>query len=475
MTKSKFLVLHPDPENLDAIVRKANAQNAKNGPFDAVVLVGPCVSPTSTTPSAEMPIYYFGNTQKESTFVEETPNFVCVQTPSAVTKLPSGVTLGFLAENAKVSDLPTKVDILFSYHWPNAVARTQRLSLVADRSLDPVVHAAQPRYHFAVGSEQGRHYEHPFFAWSPTRTGRFFSLAKEGSGNKWFYAFAIDTAEDNAADAGLNPYESQTRENDAEGDTDSLKRPREQGLPSQKALLEQDRKRAKVVAPSQCFFCLSNPNVETHMIASIGTQSYLTVAKGPLTQASKDMPFSGHTIIIPISHEPTLAADSAASEEIDEFKNSLVSAFRTTGHGVVFFEISRPENVHYHVQAVPVLLADALALFDRALNEKVRANNDFHRNQALNFEKYTEETDTVRLVLDSGSFIRFKVCADLVVEYIAPIDGSGQVDLQFPRRVLAYMLRIPKRIRWDKCKQSMGQERDECELFKVFYERAKLA
>src|SRR5579862_8414860 len=37
--------------------------------------------------------------------------------------------------------------------------------------------------------------------------------------------------------------------------------------------------------PESCFFCLSNPNIQKHLITSIGNDAYLTTAKGPLTNS----------------------------------------------------------------------------------------------------------------------------------------------------------------------------------------------
>lgn len=89
-------------------------------------------------------------------------------------------------------------------------------------------------------------------------------------------------------------------------------------------------KKTKVVTPDQCFFCLSNPKTETHMIVSIGSQAYLTVAKGPLTRSNKDLSFSGHGIIIPIQHVPNVnERDGPIQQEINQFQQTLVKAFAT--------------------------------------------------------------------------------------------------------------------------------------------------
>src|SRR6202012_6067357 len=55
--------------------------------------------------------------------------------------------------------------------------------------------------------------------------------------------------------------------------------------------------------PDQCFFCLSNPSIATHLITSIGNESYLTTAKGPLPtpKTFPSLGFPGHMLIIPFT------------------------------------------------------------------------------------------------------------------------------------------------------------------------------
>lgn len=475
MAKSKFLVLHPDRNNLSAIIQKANAQNTKNGPFEAVILVGGPIAKCDDLPSPDVPVYFFGKTEEEGPFTEVAPNYFCVQAPWAVTKLECGLTLGFVDSSAETEIVPTKVDILFSFYWPYCIARTQKLSLVGNRGLDPIVKLAEPRYHFAVGSEKGKFYEHPLFAWDKTRTCRFISLGQEGSGIKWFYAFGIEEGADNTDGSGINPF---TTSEPPKRTIEELDTPDGTKIEGNTEIIrlraENTDKRRKIVAPEECFFCLSNPNVETHMIVSIGTHSYITIAKGPLTEPNGGLNFAGHLIIIPIRHQPVLAADSLEQDEIKNYQRTLADAFKKVDRAVVFFEVSRQDNVHFHVQMVPVPFQNALETFERALAAKTEVNNErFLHQQVLRFEKYTTETEDIKLIIQTGNFLRFTVFAEKEFQFITPLDGPGLVDLQFPRRVMAFHLKLPKRIRWDRCKQSMGQEKDECEKFKSFFDSGK--
>jgi hypothetical protein len=45
---------------------------------------------------------------------------------------------------------------------------------------------------------------------------------------------------------------------------------------------------------NECWFCLSNVKVETHLIISVINETYLTVAKGALVP--------GHLILVPVAH-----------------------------------------------------------------------------------------------------------------------------------------------------------------------------
>lgn len=56
-----------------------------------------------------------------------------------------------------------------------------------------------------------------------------------------------------------------------------------------------------LVAADECWFCLSNPKVTKHLIASIGTETYATLPKGQVCSTdSSPVPGGGHVLIIPV-------------------------------------------------------------------------------------------------------------------------------------------------------------------------------
>ena len=56
-----------------------------------------------------------------------------------------------------------------------------------------------------------------------------------------------------------------------------------------------------------CWFCLSSPEVEKHLVVSVGTQVYVALAKGGLNKQ--------HVLILPIGHFQSLVT---CSEEVIE-------------------------------------------------------------------------------------------------------------------------------------------------------------
>lgn len=463
--KTKILVLHPNPDNLDAIIKKAILQNSKNGPFEAVLLLGKYdLKACPTVP--EVPTYYTGSIEQKEQFTDIMKNLICVTGGFLTLKLASGVKIGFFDRICE--DATGDVDILVSFHWPLAIAKTQGLSVIGDREVDKMVTKLQPRYHFAVGTEKGRFYEHPAFPWTPTKACRMISLGQEGSGNKWFYAFSIDPLESLPFVDGVNPFKIESQnvsvveEQMESGEKlQPLKRASEND--------EQPVKRPKIVAPQECFFCLSNPNIESHMIVAIGKHSYLATAKGPMPLPQRPLDFSGHAIIIPFDHTPIIE-DREQREEMAQFQKTVAAAFYEKSFATVFFQISRPENVHIHTQLIPVRLDGAQEQFERSINERTRQNNERAKfNQLLEF---TSDTKQVKAILESKNFIKFVLSmGDKIKVYAAQLVSEKPVDLQFPRRVMSFHLKCPKRTYWDRCKQTKAHEINECEKFKAFYKK----
>jgi len=500
---SKFLVLNPNPTELDTVLTKSNFQNEKNGPFDATFLLGdvipatvdalPTVDVGQTTYFSEgkhgISLQISSSTESDVNSQAVKPNLNFLLLHVNIITLKSKLTVMYVSGAAETNENHESVlkqmrentrsiDILITYDWPLSIARNQNLMLVGSRFVDEITKTVKPRYHFAVGQDAGKFLEFPPFQWENGSSTRFISLGQEGSGEKWFYAFSMTKEippSTTGIEYGANPFDKPIGE--------SLEN-------SNKRLMDADiqnvvAKKPKVISSDQCFFCLSNPNVETHMIISIGSHSYLTVAKGPLTRSNKNLPFSGHAIIIPIEHIPSIrkentsVADSPIYKEIKQFQNALVKSFigNKTNYKLVSFEIDLKTNIHKHVQILPIpeYLIDK---FGDHLTQRAELNNEKFagKNHNLKFEKFNDDSSPELIdIINSSDHMIFTLhnSENEKTIYVAqlPDKDKTMVDLQFPRRVLANLLNLPKRVYWERCKQPKFKESQDCEEFKKFFHK----
>ena len=118
-----------------------------------------------------------------------------------------------------------------------------------------------------------------------------------------------------------------------------------------------DKKSLRIIA-SECWFCLSNPNVaydlfepltfhsvhrlsfpsSKHLIVAIGEECYVALPKGQIipTQSAAervDVPGGGHVLIVPITHYPTLLSippdqSPPVLEETEKCVTALVADHR---------------------------------------------------------------------------------------------------------------------------------------------------
>ncbi|KAL2930069.1 Zinc finger CCCH domain-containing protein 64 [Bienertia sinuspersici] len=74
----------------------------------------------------------------------------------------------------------------------------------------------------------------------------------------------------------------------------------------------------------ECWFCLSSPSVETHLIITVGENLYCALAKGPLVD--------DHVLLIPVEHSPsTLALPPDGQRDLYKYQSSLRMYCKTQG------------------------------------------------------------------------------------------------------------------------------------------------
>ncbi|KAK7533189.1 CwfJ C-terminus 1-domain-containing protein-like protein [Phyllosticta citribraziliensis] len=408
-------------------------------------------------------------------------------------------TPSYSEQDARVLRGASTADILITAQWPAEIRTGSKVESQPDGEqleqacISDLASNLKPRYHFSTSGNI--FYEREPFFHVPTEDApdgykitRFISLANYGNANKqkWIYAFSLDP---NAAPPISIPpgttasplsFASKKRSLPNQETSYRFSTNDEGGSHRRKG---NKRQRTKPLAQGECFFCLSNANIATHLITSIGDDAYLTTAKGPLSTASTFSPhlkFPSHMLIIPLNHTPTLASigepesRKSAYDEMQRYRRALqtmVSRLSSGKLGAVTWEVSRASGIHTHWQFLPVPV-DLIArgLVDAAF--KVQAQNE----QYPKFEKkdvgdgFEEGNDFFRLLIwsppgegeDEGS-------EGKETSLILPLDPSFRFDLQFGRRVLAKLLGLESRVDWRDCGQSHEDEVGDAEAFKAAF------
>lgn len=403
-----------------------------------------------------------------------------------------------------------KADILITSEWPAGVRVGSKTTALPSDS-DPPSHscvaelcaALKPRYHFSTSAS---FFEREPFFHPPTENtsvdghaiSRFISLAsyENPTKQKWIYAFSLDTAATNPLTippgTTASPFAFQNKKRAAPSNGEFSRFGNNDGHQSHRP---HKRSRQPPPGPGECFFCLSNPNLATHLVTSIGTDAYLTTAKGPLSTATTfpGVEFPSHVLIIPLAHAPTLISipDATTREntikEMQRYRNALndmVAQMSGGKLGSVTWEVSRSSGIHTHWQFLPM----PVDLIKRGLVEaafKVEAENE----QYPRFE--TSQTDTVEGRSDffkawvwrpiakiedtkkekAGEESTSETTDGSEMSLTLPLDDSFRFDLQFGRRVLAKLLELPNRRDWRDCGQSEADETVDAEAFKDAFKK----
>ena len=437
--------------------------------------------------------------------------------PSRTTYLPA-----WSPEDAKALRGAHNADILLTNTWPENVSHRSEVAVDANDDNPPVSNSAiaelcsalKPRYHFG-GSGDVFYEREPFFhppshdeAEEPGYAiTRFLSLASFGNAKKqkWIYAFSINPTSSNPitvpAGTTASPFPIASSRSDAKRSA-----PEAQSFSrfSQSSHHYRDsyrgrhkrQKRNPPPGPESCFFCLSNPNLATHLITSIGTEAYLTTAKGPLSTRKTFVPYfkvPAHILIIPLAHEPTLNSISnptdrqATVKDMERYYDALNRMTdKTSGGklGSVMWELNRPGGIHAHRQWIP-FPKDRLQKSIVEAGFKVEAENDAYGSfkeatigsPELQAEAETEAPNGIRPEKDANDGEKtsgddtFKVWiwtpSQDIKTLTLQLPTDKRFDLQFGRLVVAKLLGLESRTHWrDACDQDEDGETEDAEAFK---------
>uniref|UniRef100_A0A4W6BTI3 CWF19-like protein 1 n=1 Tax=Lates calcarifer TaxID=8187 RepID=A0A4W6BTI3_LATCA len=370
------------------------------------------------------------------------------------------------------------VDILLTSQWPRGVwqyANNPEVNtkFCGSTSVANLADKLKPRYHFAA--LEGTHYErlpyrnHLVLQENAQHVSRFIALAtvNNPAKKKYLYAFNIipmktmDPSElvKQPQDVTENPYRRSTKDKTDEVQSEPSHqfffdlgkkqdgRGRDQqhdGDRHHQGQPKQPRRHPQPTGP--CWFCLASPQVEKHLVISIGTHCYLALAKGGLTPH--------HILILPIGHyQSVVDLSSEVVEEMEKYKSALTSFYKSKGERCVLFERNY-RSQHLQLQVVPVPL-------DRCTTEDIKeAFMVQAQEQQMELMEIPEHTDLKQIAppgtpyfyveLDSGEKLFYRI--------------QKHFPLQFGREVLASeaVLNIPTRADWKECKQTREEEEESC-------------
>ncbi|KAK1306997.1 Zinc finger CCCH domain-containing protein 59 [Acorus calamus] len=208
-----------------------------------------------------------------------------------------------------------------------------------------------------------------------------------------------------------------------------------------------------------CWFCLSSPEVESHLILSIGESYYCALAKGPLVD--------DHALIIPIEHCPTsILLGLDAELELGRYKNALKTYFKCQGKAVVFYEWMSKQISHANLQAIPVPLtksADVVKIFNLAAKKIgfefiiiTSSSNDEGRKSMI--AQFDGTSNLFYVELPERTILCHSV------------SDNEKFPGQFGREVLAGLLNMADRADWRNCKLNKEEETKMAEGFKKRFE-----
>ncbi|KAG7301431.1 hypothetical protein JYU34_014378 [Plutella xylostella] len=276
------------------------------------------------------------------------------------------------------------VDILITSLWPNGIQQDENQKVEVDQGKlsDLIAWLSihiKPRYHLVPAPEK-------YFERQPYRNlsihqdfrecaTRFLALAPVGNKakEKWIYACSLQPISkmrvtdllQGTTDETPCPYSADLLQQHQPGkvvkvsgngqfffnmdaEDEGGKRKRKGGENSERKKID--------FSPDQCWFCLSSPTVEKHLVISVGTHCYLALPKGPLT------PF--HVLILPIAHHQSITkSPDEVIKEIKKYKEALLKFYMSMGKLAVYFERNYKTS-HMQIQCVPVPQASASQILE---------------------------------------------------------------------------------------------------------------
>lgn len=192
--------------------------------------------------------------------------------------------------------------------------------------------------------------------------------------------------------------------------------------------------------PGPCWFCLSSPEVEKHLVVSIADHTYMALAKGALVP--------DHVLILPIGHVQSLTAcPQDVMEELEKYKQVLERYYRDKGLTSVCFERNyRTQHLQFQIVPVPIDKCHAV-------------RSAFVRIGELRGVEFSDVPENMQItdLLEEGCPYFY---AELPFGQRIYTRNMKQFSMQFGREVLACeeLLNMEGRVDWRACNMTKEDE-----------------
>eukprot|EP00891_Asterochloris_glomerata_P004628 jgi/Astpho2/4628/e_gw1.00067.405.1_t len=207
-----------------------------------------------------------------------------------------------------------------------------------------------------------------------------------------------------------------------------------------------------------CWFCLSNPNADVELVASIGEECYLAIDKGAIND--------NHVLLVPIEHYPsTLTCSPNFHAEMERYLSALRSCFAAQGQELVAFErflnLRKAGGNHAHVNVLPIPAAAAKQAA-QAFQQAAQAHGfDFQELPPACGEAARQQ---LRDAVGNGEYLLAYLPDGS--RLVHPVPRSEKHPLMLGRQVAAELCGAPARADWKLCQISKAEEQQRTERFR---------
>ncbi len=199
---------------------------------------------------------------------------------------------------------------------------------------------------------------------------------------------------------------------------------------------------------TDCWFCLSSPTCETHLITGVYDEWYTTMPKGPV--------HPGHILLVPVTHT-SQGAWTLNQEWVKLAEKVQEHASQTYDMDLFLFErcMETRGGYHTHIQCVPIPRDSSTRLQSTMMAHAKASGFDLRVIQSdLGVKAILEKDDSyfyseIRTTSHVHRFLYRKGADE---------ENSSSVPLQFAREVLASVLNNSKLAHWKACVVDKEQE-----------------